>query len=54
LVISFAAPDKFDIGAWAEFYISPLAGLLVRYAYWSCIVLAVGTEVTAIALYMRY
>ena len=27
---------------------------LVRYAYWTCIVLAIGTEVTAVALYMRY
>lgn len=41
-------------GAYAEFYIGPLAGFLVRYAYWSCIVLAVGTEVSAIALYMQY
>src|SRR5207249_1235815 len=32
----------------------PLAGFLVRYAYWTSIVLAVGTEVTAVALYMRF
>jgi hypothetical protein len=32
----------------AEFYISPLAGFLVRYAYWAAIVLAVGAEVTAV------
>ena len=43
-----------SFGAYAEFYISPLAGFLVRYAYWAAIVLAVGTEVTAIALYMKY
>jgi amino acid transporter, AAT family len=41
-------------GAYAEFYIGPLAGFLVRYAYWSSIVLAVGTEVSAIAVYMQY
>jgi len=43
-----------SFGAYAEHYISPLAGFLVRYAYWSCIVLAVGTEVTAIANYMAF
>ena len=47
-------PTSGSFGAWAEFYVSPLAGFLVRYAYWSCIVFAVGTEVTAIAVYMRY
>ncbi|OWX40671.1 amino acid permease [Acinetobacter baumannii] len=32
---------------------SPLAGFLVRYCYWACIVLAVGTEITAVADYMK-
>ena len=41
-------------GAYAEHYIGPLAGFLVRYAYWSAIVLAVGTEISAVALYMQY
>lgn len=43
-----------SFGAYAEHYIGPLAGFLVRYAYWSCIVLAIGTEVTAIAEYMQF
>ncbi|MDN4148604.1 amino acid permease [Pseudomonas tohonis] len=43
-----------SFGAYAEYYVSPMAGFLVRYAYWAAIVLAVGTEVTAIALYMKY
>ncbi len=47
-------PVAGSFGAWAEYYIGPRAGFLVRYAYWSCIVFAVGTEVTAIAMYMRY
>ena len=42
-----------SFGAYAEHYIGPLAGFLVRYAYWSCVVLAVGTEVTAVAEYMK-
>src|SRR5260370_41904825 len=52
--MTVAHPTSGSYGAWAEFYVSPLAGFLVRYAYWSCIVFAVGTEVTAIAVYMRY
>src|SRR5580704_6574808 len=52
--MTVAHPTSGSFGAWAEFYLGPLAGFLVRYAYWSCIVLAVGTEVTAIAVYMRY
>ncbi|MEX3012648.1 hypothetical protein AB3538_11205 [Acinetobacter baumannii] len=26
---------------------------MVRYCYWACIVLAVGTEITAVADYMK-
>lgn len=52
--MTVAHPTAGSFGTWAEFYLSPLAGFLVRYAYWSCIVFAVGTEVTAIAVYMRY
>jgi L-asparagine transporter-like permease len=47
-------PTSGAFGAYAEFYLGPLAGFLVRYAYWSSIVLALGTEVSAIALYMKY
>ena len=47
-------PTSGAFGAWAEHYIGPLAGFLVRYAYWSCIVLAVGTEISAVAIYMQY
>jgi len=52
--MTVAHPTSGSFGAWAEYYVSPLAGFLVRYAYWSCIVFAVGTEVIAIAVYMRY
>ncbi|WGD37607.1 amino acid permease [Lysinibacter sp. HNR] len=43
-----------SFGAYAEYYIGPLMGYLVRYLYWSCVVLAVGTEVTAIGEYMGF
>src|SRR6266481_8019362 len=52
--MTVAHPTSGSFGAYAEYYIGPLAGFLVRYAYWTCNVFAVGTEVTAIAVYMRY
>src|SRR5215831_3352041 len=47
-------PTSGSFGAYAEHYLSPLAGYLVRYAYWTGNVLAVGTEVTAIGFYMQF
>src|SRR5580698_6829084 len=52
--MTVAHPTSGSFGAWAEFYISPLAGFLVRYAYWSSIAMAVGMEVSAVAVYMRF
>lgn len=52
--MTVAHPTSGSFGAYAEHYISPLAGFLVRYCYWSSIVLAVGTEVTAVAEYMKF
>jgi AAT family amino acid transporter len=52
--MTVAHPTSGSFGAYAEHYISPLAGYLVRWAYWTCIVMGVGTEVTAIADYMRF
>lgn len=42
-----------SFGAFAEHYVSPLAGFVTKYLYWSCVVLAIGTEVTAIGDYMK-
>jgi L-asparagine transporter-like permease len=52
--MTLAHPTTGSFGAYAEHYLGALAGFLVRYAYWSAYVLAVGTEVTAIAVYMKY
>jgi len=52
--MTVAHPTSGSFGAYAEYYLGPLAGFLVRYAYWTCIVLAVGTEVIAAALYMSF
>jgi L-asparagine transporter-like permease len=51
--MTLAHPTTGSFGAYAEHYIGPLAGFLVRYSYWTATVLAVGTEVTAVALYMK-
>lgn len=52
--MAVAHPTSGSFGAWAEFYLSPLAGFLVRFAYWAGVVFALGTEITAIAVYMRF
>jgi amino acid transporter, AAT family len=52
--MTVAHPTSGSFGAYAEHYIGPLAGFVVRYAYWSAYVLAVGTEVSAIAVYMKF
>ncbi|SCK51477.1 amino acid/polyamine/organocation transporter, APC superfamily [Variovorax sp. HW608] len=52
--MTVAHPTSGSFGAYAEHYIGPWAGFLVRYAYWACMVLGVGTEVTAVGVYMAY
>ncbi|TGU77751.1 amino acid permease, partial [Mesorhizobium sp. M00.F.Ca.ET.186.01.1.1] len=37
-----------------EHYVSPWAGFSVRYAYWFSLVCAIGTEVSAMSVYMKY
>ena len=52
--MTVAHPTTGSFGDWAAFYLSPLAGFLVRYSYWAGAVFALGTEVSAIAVYMRF
>ena len=52
--MTVAHPTSGSFGAWAEFYISPLFGFLVRIAYWAGVVFAIGTEISAVAVYMRF
>jgi len=49
-----AHPIAGSFGAYAEYYIGPFAGFITRYLYWIGNVLAIGTEVAAISLYMQY
>lgn len=48
-----AHPGAGSFGVMAERYLGPFAGYLIRYAYLFGIILAVGTEVTAVAIYMK-
>ena len=52
--MTVAHPTSGSFGAYAEFYLGPLAGFVLRYAYWAALVLAVGMEVTAVGMYMAY
>jgi L-asparagine transporter-like permease len=52
--MAVAKPVSGAFGTYAELYLGSLAGFLVRYAYWSANVLAIGTEISAVALYMQY
>lgn len=49
-----AHPTAGSFGSFAEHYLGPFAGFSTRYVYWASLVLAIGTEVTAVAIYMRY
>ncbi|MEW9672890.1 amino acid permease [Ammoniphilus sp. 3BR4] len=52
--MTVAHPTPGSFGAFAEYYIHPWAGFVVRYTYWACIVAAVGVEISAVAVYMKY
>lgn len=52
--MTVAHPTAGSFGAYAEHYVGPLAGFLVRYAYWFAVVFAIGTEISAIAVFMKY
>lgn len=52
--MTVAHPASGSFGVISEKYIHPMAGFLVRYSYWIANVLAVGVEVSAIAVYMKY
>ena len=47
-------PAAGSLGTYAEIYLNPWAGVIVRYTYWMCQVIAVGAEAVAAGLYMTY
>lgn len=47
-------PTAGSLGTYAEMYLNPWAGFVVRYTYWIAQVIAVGGEAVAAGLYMQY
>lgn len=46
-------PAAGSFGLYAEMYLHPWAGFAVRYTYWLCVVVIVGSEVVAAAIYCK-
>ncbi|MBS0284369.1 MAG: amino acid permease [Proteobacteria bacterium] len=47
-------PTAGSFGTYAEIYLGPFAGFLIRYTYWIQQVLLIGSEAIAIGTYMRF
>ncbi len=47
-------PAAGSFGAYAEAYLNPWAGFVVRYTYWFAQVIAIGAEAVAAGVYMTY
>ena len=47
-------PAAGSFGLYAEMYLHPWAGFAVRYTYWLCLVMVVGSEVVAAAIYCAF
>jgi AAT family amino acid transporter len=47
-------PTAGSFGAYAETYLNPWAGFVVRYTYWISQVIAIGSEAVAAGLYMSF
>ncbi|MEH6938296.1 amino acid permease [Bacillus sp. JJ664] len=47
-------PTAGSFGTYAEMYLNPWSGFLIRYTYWAAQVIAIGGEAVAVGLYMQY
>jgi len=47
-------PTAGSFGTYAEIYLSPWAGFMVRYSYWMAQVIAIGAEAVAAGVYMTF
>ena len=47
-------PMAGSFGVYAELYINPWAGFVIRYTYWAAQVIAVGGEAVAVGAYMHF
>lgn len=52
--MAVANPIAGSFGSYAEAYVSPLAGFVVRATYWATMVILIGSEAIAVGHYMEY
>src|ERR1700747_1320325 len=52
--MSVEHPTAGAFGLHAEMYLHPWAGFAIRYTYWLCLVVIIGSEVAAAAIYCQY
>jgi L-asparagine transporter-like permease len=52
--MAVAHPTAGSFGVYAELYLSPWAGFVVRYTYWAAQSVAIGGEAVAAAIYTRW
>src|SRR5437764_4901868 len=52
--MAVAHPTAGSFGVYAEVYVSKWAGFVVRYTYWACQTIAIGSEAIAVAIYCRW
>ena len=52
--MAVAHPTAGSFGAYAELYLNPWAGFVVRYTYWFAEMVATGFEAVAAGIYMTY
>ena len=52
--MSVEHPTAGAFGFHAEMYLHPWAGFAIRYTYWLCLVVIIGSEVVAAAIYCQY
>ncbi|HZS03829.1 MAG TPA: amino acid permease [Blastocatellia bacterium] len=51
--MAVAHPTAGSFGVYAEIYLSPWAGFVSRWTYWAAQVIAIGGEITAVAIYCK-
>src|SRR5688572_8879633 len=52
--MAVAHPAAGSFGTYAEMYLGPWAGFVVRYTYWIAQVIAIGSEAVAVGIYMTF
>jgi amino acid transporter, AAT family len=52
--MAVAHPAAGSFGVYAEAYLNPWAGFIVRYTYWMAQVIAIGGEAVAVGVYMEF